>query len=74
MTSVWVFGTASHVFGVAVMVSIVRIGNVMIIEPGVAMISFGSVVILTILAAKQFNPKLLWKSNKFIYGVTVSNG
>lgn len=62
------------VFVVAVMVSIVRIGNVMIIEPGVAMISFGSVVILTILAAKQFNPKLLWKSNKFIYGVTVSNG
>lgn len=48
------------VFVVAIMVSIVRMGNIMIIDPGSALVSFGAVVILTILAAKQFNPKLLW--------------
>lgn len=48
------------VFVVAIMVSIVRMGNIMIIDPGFALVSFGAVVILTILAAKQFNPKLLW--------------
>lgn len=48
------------VFVVAIMVSIVRMGNIMIIDPGSALVSFGAVVILTILAAKQFNPKILW--------------
>lgn len=51
------------VFVVAVMVSIVRMGNLMIIDPGSALVSFGAVVILTILAAKQFNPKMLWLNN-----------
>ncbi len=48
------------VFVVAIMVSIVRMGNLMVIEPGSAMVSFGAVVILTMLAARQFDSKLLW--------------
>lgn len=48
------------VFVVAIMATIVRIGNFMVIYPGSAVFSFGIVVVLTMLAARQFDPRLLW--------------
>jgi len=48
------------VFVVAVMVALIRAGVLMSIDPGPAALSFGAVVILTMLAAMTFDPRLLW--------------
>ncbi len=48
------------VFVVAILVCLVRLGNLMTIEPGPAAISFATVVILTMLSAMSFDPRLLW--------------
>lgn len=48
------------IFVVAVLVALVQLGNLMAIHPGPAALSFGGVVILTMLAAKSFDPRLLW--------------
>lgn len=48
------------VFVVAILVCLVRLGTLMTITPGPAALSFASVVILTMLAAMSFDPRLLW--------------
>ncbi|MBB5349990.1 paraquat-inducible protein A [Haloferula luteola] len=48
------------VFVVAILVCLVRLGNLMTITPGPAAISFATVVILTMLSAMSFDPRLLW--------------
>jgi paraquat-inducible protein A len=48
------------VFVVAVMVTLIQLGNVMAIHPGPAALAFAAVVILTMLAAMAFEPRLLW--------------
>ncbi len=48
------------VFVVAVLVAVVQLGNFMSINPGPAAIAFAGVVILTMLAAMAFDPRLLW--------------
>jgi paraquat-inducible protein A len=48
------------VFVVAVLVSLVQLGVLMSIHPGPAALSFAAVVVLTMLAAKSFDPRLLW--------------
>ncbi len=48
------------VFVVAILVAVVQLGNFMSIEPGPAAIAFAGVVILTMLAAMSFDPRLLW--------------
>lgn len=48
------------VFVVAIMVSVVQLGSLMSIRPGPAALAFASVVILTMLAAHAFDPRLLW--------------
>ena len=52
------------VFVVAVLTGLVQMGNFISILPGPAVLSFAAVVILTILAAKAFDPRLLWDKNK----------
>ncbi|MEE3422593.1 MAG: paraquat-inducible protein A [Succinimonas sp.] len=52
------------VFVVAIMATIVRIQNLMTIYAGSAMISFAAVVILTMIAARSFDPRLLWGYGK----------
>ncbi|CAG9000568.1 MAG: Intermembrane transport protein PqiA [Candidatus Celerinatantimonas neptuna] len=52
------------VFVVAVLSTLVQLGNLMSIIPGSAAISFASVVILTMLAAMAFDPRLLWDSSE----------
>lgn len=48
------------VFVVAVLVALVQLGSVMTITPGPAAIAFAAVVIITMFAAKSFDPRLIW--------------
>jgi len=48
------------VFVVAVLVSLIQLGNVMSIHPGYAAIAFCAVVITTMLAAMSFDTRLIW--------------
>lgn len=49
------------VFVVAILVSLVQLGGTMSIYPGPAALSFSAVVVLTMLAAHNFDSTLLWK-------------
>jgi paraquat-inducible protein A len=48
------------VFVVAILVALIRAGNLMSINPGPAALAFAMVVILTMLAAISFDPRLIW--------------
>lgn len=48
------------IFVVAILVSMVQLGNYMIITTGPGALAFAGVVILTMFAATSFDPKLLW--------------
>lgn len=48
------------VFVVAVLVSLIHLGNTMSVYPGAAALSFCGVVILTMLAANSFDSHLIW--------------
>lgn len=51
------------VFVVAVLVSLIQLGNVMSIHPGSAAIAFCMVVITTMLAAMSFDTRLIWQKD-----------
>ncbi|MDC0602274.1 paraquat-inducible protein A [Aliiglaciecola sp.] len=51
------------VFVVAVLVSLIQLGNTMSILPGPAAIAFCGVVILTMLAAMTFDTRLIWRES-----------
>jgi len=48
------------VFVVAILVALIQLGNLMSITPGAAALSFGIMVILTMLAAQAFDPRIIW--------------
>ncbi|GGX79976.1 paraquat-inducible protein A [Litchfieldella qijiaojingensis] len=48
------------VFVVAILVALIRAGTLMSVTPGPAALAFGSVVVLTMLAAMTFDPRLIW--------------
>ncbi len=48
------------VFVVAIMVTLVQLKTISIVIPGVGATAFALVVILTMLATKSFDPKLIW--------------
>ncbi|MFC3392135.1 PqiA/YebS family transporter subunit [Aidingimonas halophila] len=48
------------VFVVALLVALIRAGDLMSITPGHAALAFGTVVVLTMLAAMTFDPRLIW--------------
>lgn len=48
------------VFVVAILVALIRTGALMSVTPGPAALAFASVVVLTMLAAMSFDPRLLW--------------
>ncbi len=48
------------VFVVAILVGLIQMGNLISIEPGGAAIAFGLMVILTMISAHSFDPKLIW--------------
>lgn len=52
------------IFVVAVLTGLVQMGNLISILPGPAVLSFSAVVILTMLSAMTFDPRLLWDKDK----------
>ncbi|PMR74926.1 paraquat-inducible protein A [Billgrantia endophytica] len=48
------------VFVVAILVALIRAGSLMSITPGPAALAFGAVVVMTMLAAMTFDPRLIW--------------
>jgi paraquat-inducible protein A len=48
------------VFVVAILVALVHLGGLLVIRPGVAALSFAGVVMITMVAAESFDPRLIW--------------
>ncbi len=48
------------VFVVAILVAVVQFGSLMAIRPGPAAVAFAGVVVLTMIAAMSFDPRLIW--------------
>ncbi|MDQ3625328.1 MAG: paraquat-inducible protein A, partial [Verrucomicrobiota bacterium] len=48
------------VFVVAILVGVVQLGSIMTINPGEGAFAFAGVVVLTMLAADAFDPRLIW--------------
>lgn len=48
------------IFVVGILVALVQLGNYMTITPGLGALAFAGVVVLTMLAAMSFEPRLLW--------------
>jgi paraquat-inducible protein A len=52
------------IFVIAILVAVVRFGSLASIEPGLGAMAFASVVILTMLAALTFDPRLIWDNTE----------
>ncbi|MDM8350307.1 paraquat-inducible protein A [Pseudomonas sp. sp1636] len=52
------------IFVIAILVAVVNFGSLASIEPGMGAAAFASVVILTMLAALTFDPRLIWDNTK----------
>ena len=50
------------IYVAAMLTALVQFGNIMSINVGAGAIAFGAVVVLTMLAAESFDPRLLWDS------------
>ncbi len=48
------------IYVVTILVALVRLGQLASIEAGLGAVFFGAVVILTLLAAQSFDPRLIW--------------
>jgi paraquat-inducible protein A len=51
------------VFVVTFVVALVQLQPLMSVEPGAGILFFAAVVVLTMLAAETFDPRLIWDSN-----------
>ena len=50
----------TDVFVVAILVALIQLGGILTITAGSAAIAFGGVVVVTMLAAESFDPRLIW--------------
>ncbi len=48
------------IYAITILVALVRLGNLATIEAQTGAVFFGAVVVLTILAAESFDPRLIW--------------
>ncbi|RLA44849.1 MAG: hypothetical protein DRR06_08705 [Gammaproteobacteria bacterium] len=48
------------VFVVAILAALIQLGGILVIHPGAAILAFTGVVIVTMLAAESFDPRLIW--------------
>jgi len=53
------------IFVVALLVALVQLGNLMSIRPGPGALAFSGVVMFTMLAARAFDPRLIWDKEAF---------
>jgi paraquat-inducible protein A len=52
------------VFAVAIVVGVVQLGSVITINAGEGVFAFVGVVVLTMLAARSFDPRLIWENQR----------
>ncbi len=52
------------VFVIGILTALVQMGLVSTVEPGIGALAFGAVVVLTMLAAISFDPRLIWDREK----------
>jgi paraquat-inducible protein A len=50
----------TDVFVIAVLVALIQLGGLLVIRPGPAAVAFGVMVVVTMLAAESFDPRLIW--------------
>ena len=50
------------IFMLSVLVALVRLGSIASIEPGAGALAFAAVVVITMIAATSFDPRLMWDS------------
>ncbi|HCW96881.1 MAG TPA: paraquat-inducible membrane protein A, partial [Pseudomonas sp.] len=50
------------IFGIAILVAFFNFGSLARVDAGLGAVAFASVVILTMLAAVTFDPRLIWDS------------
>jgi len=48
------------IYVVTILVALVNLGNLATIEAGMGAVFFGGVVVLTMLSAESFDPRLIW--------------
>jgi paraquat-inducible protein A len=48
------------IYVVTILVALVRLGNLATIEAGAGAVFFGAVVVITMLAAESFDPRIIW--------------
>lgn len=60
MTEVIGKWSMTDVFVVSVLVALIQLGGLLVIRPGPAALAFGAMVIVTMLAAESFDPRLIW--------------
>lgn len=54
------------IFMVSILIALVRLGNFALIEPGTGAMAFACVVVLTMLSAMTFDPRLMWDNAEVI--------
>ena len=52
------------IFMISILVALVNLGEIATIEPGFGAVAFASVVILTMIASKAFDPRLIWDTGE----------
>jgi paraquat-inducible protein A len=50
----------TDIFVVTILVALIHLGGIMTIVPGLASLAFAAMVIVTMLAAESFDPRLIW--------------
>ena len=55
------------IFVVTILVALVHLGGLATIHAGPGAIFFGAVVVITIIAARSFDPRLIWDTEEVIY-------
>jgi paraquat-inducible protein A len=61
------------IYVVAIMAALVNLGNFGFVRAGLGAIFFGAVVVLTMIAAMSFDPRLIWDAAERNYGATASS-
>ncbi len=61
------------IYVVTIMAALVNLGNFGFVRAGLGAIFFGAVVVLTMIAAMSFDPRLIWDAAERNYGATASS-
>jgi paraquat-inducible protein A len=48
------------IFMISILVALVKLGSIATVEPGIGALAFAAVVVVTMIAATAFDPRLIW--------------